>query len=239
LNCPACGKKNQPHWKFCLACGAELPRVGEVPAGPPVRYPPGLGPPPPQQPTAASGARGAGRPAVRIFLVVAFFMLAAGAGSFFFLRSGGPPVEPVTASSAPATPPDAALPAEEPLPSGSTPDESAAMFRGIAPRTAETAPPDQRAVILDVLRDQTRGPIRDCWEDHLRDGGTASGRINVQITVGADGKVSASVAGSDPSLAGTPVEACVLQAMSRLDFAGKLQPTGSFVLVYPVIFNVE
>lgn len=26
ITCPSCGKRNQDHYKFCLACGAELPR---------------------------------------------------------------------------------------------------------------------------------------------------------------------------------------------------------------------
>ena len=26
IECPRCGKNNQPHYKFCLGCGAELPR---------------------------------------------------------------------------------------------------------------------------------------------------------------------------------------------------------------------
>ncbi|MBL8608738.1 MAG: zinc-ribbon domain-containing protein, partial [Myxococcales bacterium] len=26
ISCPKCGKDNQDHYKFCLGCGAELPR---------------------------------------------------------------------------------------------------------------------------------------------------------------------------------------------------------------------
>lgn len=28
ITCPKCGKENQDHYKFCLGCGAELPRAG-------------------------------------------------------------------------------------------------------------------------------------------------------------------------------------------------------------------
>src|SRR6187402_1712901 len=28
ITCPKCGKENQDHYKFCLGCGAELPRGG-------------------------------------------------------------------------------------------------------------------------------------------------------------------------------------------------------------------
>ena len=29
--CPRCSKENQDHYKFCLGCGAELPRDAEQP----------------------------------------------------------------------------------------------------------------------------------------------------------------------------------------------------------------
>lgn len=35
--CPACKKENQPHYRFCLQCGAELPRD---PAHQPIRIQP-------------------------------------------------------------------------------------------------------------------------------------------------------------------------------------------------------
>ncbi|MEZ4440526.1 MAG: FHA domain-containing protein [Polyangiaceae bacterium] len=31
ITCPACGKQNQDHYRFCLGCGAELPRGGAKP----------------------------------------------------------------------------------------------------------------------------------------------------------------------------------------------------------------
>lgn len=32
ISCPACGKQNQDHYRFCLGCGAELPRGGPAEA---------------------------------------------------------------------------------------------------------------------------------------------------------------------------------------------------------------
>lgn len=87
ITCPKCGKENQDHYKFCLGCGAELPRGGGaakpftsntppqgVPAvqarsaapaaAPPVAAPVATAPRPSQQPpVAAPGAPVAGAPA--------------------------------------------------------------------------------------------------------------------------------------------------------------------------------
>jgi len=30
ITCPACSKQNQDHYRFCLGCGAELPRGGDA-----------------------------------------------------------------------------------------------------------------------------------------------------------------------------------------------------------------
>lgn len=83
ITCLKCGKENQDHYKFCLGCGAELPRaaaakpftaatppqgvpaVAAMPAAPvatPSAAPPPVAPPPPMAPLAAarppSGAPG-------------------------------------------------------------------------------------------------------------------------------------------------------------------------------------
>jgi pSer/pThr/pTyr-binding forkhead associated (FHA) protein len=39
MGCPRCGKENQDHYKFCLGCGAELPRAGAGARKEPVRAP--------------------------------------------------------------------------------------------------------------------------------------------------------------------------------------------------------
>ena len=39
--CPRCGKENQDHYKFCLGCGAELPRNAEQPKSFSAPTPPG------------------------------------------------------------------------------------------------------------------------------------------------------------------------------------------------------
>ena len=56
ITCPKCSKDNQDHYKFCLGCGAELPREagpkafspqtppGGMPAGKPVAPPPAAAP---------------------------------------------------------------------------------------------------------------------------------------------------------------------------------------------------
>ncbi len=46
--CANCGSENQPHYRFCLSCGAQLPATGQMPA-----LGPGLVPPP----TAAADPR--------------------------------------------------------------------------------------------------------------------------------------------------------------------------------------
>lgn len=64
INCPKCSKDNQDHYKFCLGCGAELPRdaspkpfspqtpphgvkaAGPAPQAAPVAAPPAAAPPP-------------------------------------------------------------------------------------------------------------------------------------------------------------------------------------------------
>src|SRR5579864_4665233 len=86
ITCPKCSKDNQDHYKFCLGCGAELPRdaapkpftpstpgqgiriagasavpqppPAPAPAPPPVRAAPAPAPAPP--PAAAAPAAGAG-----------------------------------------------------------------------------------------------------------------------------------------------------------------------------------
>ena len=243
MNCPACGKENQPHWKFCLACGVELSPPGAEPAGPPVLYPPGYGLPPSPPVTVSAGGAGAsrGRNRQMPFVLISVLLVGvASAGAFFFLRTSSDATSSESPAEPAATPPAVVMPAEQPLPPGpAQPGEPAATFRGIAPQTAEPAPEDQATVLKNTLVSETRGPIQKCWEDHLREGGTASGRIDLQLTIAVDGKVSVSVARSDAGLAGTLVEACVVQAMSRLDFAGKLELTESLVLVYPVILSAQ
>ncbi len=39
ITCPKCFKENQDHYKFCLGCGAELPRDGS-----PKKFAPGTPP---------------------------------------------------------------------------------------------------------------------------------------------------------------------------------------------------
>jgi len=86
ITCPKCGKENQDHYKFCLGCGAELPRGGgaakpftsntppqgvpavqaarPAPAGaPPVAAPVAAAPRPSQQPAVAAAAPAAAAPA--------------------------------------------------------------------------------------------------------------------------------------------------------------------------------
>lgn len=56
--CPRCGKENQDHYKFCLGCGAELPRdAAHAPKSFTAPTPPAGNPVPPQ------GGFGPGRPA--------------------------------------------------------------------------------------------------------------------------------------------------------------------------------
>src|SRR5687767_15171397 len=61
--CPRCSKENQDHYKFCLGCGAELPRdAGKAPKSftaptPPSGMPAGAPPPPrPAPPAMFAGA---------------------------------------------------------------------------------------------------------------------------------------------------------------------------------------
>jgi pSer/pThr/pTyr-binding forkhead associated (FHA) protein len=54
ITCPKCGKENQDHYKFCLGCGAELPRGGAAKPFSSNTPPHGV---------AAQQARGAGAPA--------------------------------------------------------------------------------------------------------------------------------------------------------------------------------
>ena len=73
ITCPKCGKENQDHYKFCLGCGAELPRGGAAkpfssntpPHGVPAQQAPrGSGAPAParqpSQPAPAAAAKPAG-----------------------------------------------------------------------------------------------------------------------------------------------------------------------------------
>jgi pSer/pThr/pTyr-binding forkhead associated (FHA) protein len=62
ITCNKCGKDNQDHYKFCLGCGAELPRASHAPKpfaantppqGVPAAQPPPQQAPPPQASTAA------------------------------------------------------------------------------------------------------------------------------------------------------------------------------------------
>ena len=62
ITCPACSKQNQDHYRFCLGCGAELPRGGtpaaageeaadeETKVGGSVSEPPSAGTAPPPGP---------------------------------------------------------------------------------------------------------------------------------------------------------------------------------------------
>ncbi len=62
--CPRCSKENQDHYKFCLGCGADLPRDKEVksftaptpPAGVPQAVAPAVAPTPAADPVAAPAA---------------------------------------------------------------------------------------------------------------------------------------------------------------------------------------
>lgn len=67
--CPRCSKENQDHYKFCLGCGAELPRDAEPrgfgatpPGGSPAGAPPPVAPPGPP-PAQFGGAAGTPPPA--------------------------------------------------------------------------------------------------------------------------------------------------------------------------------
>jgi pSer/pThr/pTyr-binding forkhead associated (FHA) protein len=112
--CPRCSKENQDHYKFCLGCGAELPRdAAHAPKSftaptPPAGMPAVGGPPP------AAGGFGAPRPA---------------AGGF-----GAPAPAPVGGFGAPAPAP---APAPMPPPAASF----GAPMAAPAPAPAPMAPP--------------------------------------------------------------------------------------------------
>jgi len=65
ITCPKCGKENQDHYKFCLGCGAELPRAGAAkpfvantpPQGVPQQRVPSGAPAPAAAPAAAQAPR--------------------------------------------------------------------------------------------------------------------------------------------------------------------------------------
>jgi pSer/pThr/pTyr-binding forkhead associated (FHA) protein len=61
ITCPKCGKENQDHYKFCLGCGAELPRGGAAKPFSSNTPPHGVAA---QQPPRTSGAPAAARPQV-------------------------------------------------------------------------------------------------------------------------------------------------------------------------------
>jgi len=241
VHCPSCGKEAQPSWKFCLGCGAELPPPGVVPAGPPVRYPPGFGPASLPVTVSVGGAPGSVRKThgAPVALLVVLLLAVAGAGAFLFLRTSSDASSSQPPSGSAAAPSVPAMPAEEPLPPSPERGEPAAAFQGMSVQPAQPVPGDPRTVILDALRAQTAEPIRRCWEDSLREGAAASGRFDFRLVIGVDGKVDVSIDPSDPGLAGTPLEACVLAAMTGLDLAGKLKLTEPLTLIYPVLLRSQ
>lgn len=62
ITCPKCAKENQPHYKFCLGCGAELPRDGAPKPFVPQTPPGGVPKQPPAQPTAQPPAQPPAQP---------------------------------------------------------------------------------------------------------------------------------------------------------------------------------
>lgn len=103
--CNRCGKENQDHYKFCLGCGAELPRDA---AHAPKSF---TAPTPPSgMPTAASPGGGFGPGAGAPPGMGGFGAPAPGGPSFGAPAAASPPREPAPAP-APAAPPMAAAPA--------------------------------------------------------------------------------------------------------------------------------
>jgi hypothetical protein len=144
IRCASCGAEAQPHYKFCLKCGEELPPPGAAPQGPPVLYPPGMGGPPPQfqVPIPGPGSmQGAPRRSPTIWIAIAFAVMAA-AGAFFFLQtSRSPSSSSSTASSAPATTVPV-VPQVPQAPSSTGPSaEPSAAFPGVRVPTAKPASP--------------------------------------------------------------------------------------------------
>jgi hypothetical protein len=242
--CPACGREAQPHYKFCLGCGEELPPPGAMPQGPPVLYPPGMGAPPPQlqvRTTGPGAPQGGPRRAPVLLAAIAFAIMAA-AGAFFFLQSSREPSSSATSTSAPAT----AVPPAPAVPQVPLPAEAPAAFPGVkAPAAVElppavvTATDDTRTTIADTLRETVGGPVRKCWEEALAAGTATDGRLTVQLVIATDGSVTATNGGGEAALVGTTLETCVLSAFAAVSFAGKLALTEPLTVSYPVILQRE
>jgi hypothetical protein len=243
--CAKCGAEAQPHYKFCLKCGEELPPPGAVPQGLPVLYPPGVDGPPPQfqVPVPGPGSRqGAPRRTPTVWIVIALAIIAA-AGAFFFLQTSREPSSSTTSSTAaPAT----VVPAVPAVPQIPLPDEAPAAFPGVKAPSAVELPPavvtatdDTRTTIAATLRKTARGPVRKCWEEALAAGTAEEGRLTVQLVIATDGSVTASNGGPDTALVDRTLEACVLSAFAAVSFAGKLVLTEPVTVSYPVILQRE
>jgi pSer/pThr/pTyr-binding forkhead associated (FHA) protein len=115
ITCPKCFKENQDHYKFCLGCGAELPRDAS-----PKKFSPGT---PPQGVKAAS-------PAAIVDEVTSIGIPA------------GPAPKPVAAAPAPAPKPAApAFDAPKPVPVAAAPAPAAVAPAGAKPAAAAGVPP--------------------------------------------------------------------------------------------------
>ncbi|MFO0674917.1 MAG: FHA domain-containing protein [Polyangiaceae bacterium] len=111
ITCSKCAKDNQDHYKFCLGCGAELPRDGGAKAAVP------------ETPPAAKGAPAAARPAQGVDPFAAPPPPAAAAPA---------PMPPAAAPAGMAPPPAAPAPMAH-APSGVAPAAPAAAAAGAGP----------------------------------------------------------------------------------------------------------
>jgi len=122
ITCPKCSKDNQDHYKFCLGCGAELPRDAA---------PKPFSPQTPPQGIRAAGAPAAGGGAAPSPAVAQF------GGTVAINPSGSPPRPAAPAAPVAAAPAPAAVPAAIPagVPAGVGPPPAASATAGSAAST--------------------------------------------------------------------------------------------------------
>ena len=158
--------------------------------------------------------------------VAGALVLAGAVAAFVLVRS--PPTR-VTAAAIPSSP------AARPTPTATA---TPASLPKTGPAEAEDAPAVRGSIDKEVIRRVIRahvGQVKGCYEKGLKSNPGLSGRVTVQMTIGAGGRVVASSV-QQSTLNDGAVESCITAAVRRWVFP---RPAGGGIVVvsYPFVLR--